>query len=174
MSVDLLHALHLVVGQEGSFAHKFLVYLFEQLLILALQGIVFVVIDLTDAFEERLIEGYLVLEIGDHGLHLLLDVTYLWRLVGLDNSEEDAAHTVEQTAAVLEGQDGVLEGGRFLAVDNLLDVVALLLDSCFEGRQVVGNLYLAEVGGAERQRALLEQGILVLCLLAGSERHHHG
>ena len=171
--VNLLHALHLVVGQQGTLAHEFLIRLFQQLLVFALQRVVLTVIDLTDALEERFVEHNVVFEVGQHGLHLLLDITQFGRLVGLYQGEEDAADAVEQSSALLVGQDGVLERGRVLTVHNLLDVLALLTDALLEGRQVVGRLYLAEVGCAVGQLALHEQWILTLCLLTGIKGCHH-
>ena len=130
-----------------------------------------IVVDLADALKERFVEHNLVLEVGQHGLYLLFKLAQFRRLVGLYQGKEYAGYAVEQASALLVGQDGVLEGGRVRAVDNLLYVVALLLDGSLERRQIVGDLNLAEVGGAVRQLALCEQGILMLRLLAGAELH---
>ena len=139
-----------------------------------LQRVVLPVVHLSYAFEELCVERDLVLEVGEHGLHLLLDLSYLGRLVGLNDGEEHAADAVEQPSALLVGQDGVLERSRVGAGHDLTDVVARLPDGLLEGRHVVGGLNLAEVGRAEGQVALGEQRVVVLRLLAAHERHHHG
>ncbi len=107
------------------------------------------VVDAAYALEERLVEGYLIRQLGQHGHHLLFYLTQLVGLVGLGQGEEHAADAVQLLAALLQGDDGVLEGGRVGALHYLLDFLAVLLDSLLEGRQVVGRLDLAEVGGAE-------------------------
>ena len=172
--VDLLHPRHLVLGQQGTLAHKLLVDLLEQLLFLARQRIVLLVVDLLDALEERLVERYLVFEIGQHRHHLLLNLAQFRRLVSLGEGEKHAAHAVEQAVALVEGQDGVLERGRILILHDLLDVVTLVLDSRLEGRQIVRDLDLAEVGRAEGHLTLLQQRVLALSLLAGSQLHRQG
>ena len=112
------------------------------------------VIDLTDALEKLFVEHDLVLEVGEFGLHLLLYFANLGCLVGIDEGKERATDALEQASALLKGQNGVLERGRVLAVNNLLDVVTLLLHGRLEGRHVVGILNLAEVGGTEGHRAI--------------------
>ena len=59
--VDGLHALHLLVGEQCTLAHEFLIDFLQQLLLFALKGVVLVVINLTDAFEEGFVEQDLVL-----------------------------------------------------------------------------------------------------------------
>ena len=173
-SVYGFHAFHLVLGQECSPAHEILVNFLQEFLVFTGECIVLTVIDLTDALEEGLVEGDFVLEIGEQGLHLFLYFSDFGCLVCLYQCEEDATDAVEETSAVLEGQDGVLEGGAVGVVGNLLDALALLLHGSLEGRQVVGGLDLAEVRCAERQLALRQQGILAPGLLAGDEGHRHG
>ena len=173
-SVYGFHAFHLVLGQECSPAHEILVNFLQEFLVFTGECIVLTVIDLTDSLEEGLVEGDLVLEIGEQRLHLFLYFSDFGCLVCLYQCEEDATDAVEETSAVLEGQDGVLEGGAVGVVGNLLDALALLLHGSLEGRQVVGGLDLAEVRCAERQLALRQQGILAPGLLAGDEGHRHG
>ena len=132
------------------------------------------VVDLTDALEQGLVEGNLVLEVGEHRLHLFLNLAYRVGFVGFDDGKEYAADVVERLAALLEGQDGILEGGRVLILHYFGYFIAILLDGSLEGGQVVGRLYLAEVGSAEGQGALLQQWVLTLRLLAGGELHHRG
>ena len=127
-----------------------------------------VVIHLADAVEQSLVERNLVLQVGEHGHHLLLDVAQLGGLVGLGQREEHTAHAVEQPSALLIGHDGILEGGSLLAAHDGGNIFALLLHGSLEGGQVVGRLYFAEVGRAEGQLALLQQRVvLLLCVLTG-------
>ena len=114
--IDLLHPRHLVVRQQSTLTHKVLINLLQQLLVLALQCAVVTVVDLTDALEQLLVERYLVLQVGQHRLHLLLYLTHLVGLVGLNDGKEDAAHAVERLATLLEGKDGVLKGCRILVL----------------------------------------------------------
>ena len=158
--VDGLHALHLLVAEQCTLAHELLVCFLQQLLLLALKRVVLGVVDLTDALEEGFVEQDFVLEVGQHGLHLLLDVADLRRLVGIDKCEEHTRHLVEQSAALLVGQNGVLEGGRLLVLHNLPDVLASLPDGFLEGGQIVRILDLAEVGSVEGQLAVLQQRVL--------------
>ena len=130
------------------------------------------VIDLTDALKQRLVERNLVLEVGQHGLHLLLYLANLIGLVGLNDGKEHTADTVERLATLLEGKDGVVEGRRILVFYDSCDFVALLLDSRLEGRQIVRDLNLTEVGGSKRQGALLQQRIFTLGFRAACQLHH--
>ena len=54
--VNFLHAGHLLIGKQCAGAHKALVDLLKQLLVLAFQGGVFVIVDIFDALEEFLVE----------------------------------------------------------------------------------------------------------------------
>ena len=167
--VDGLHALLLVVGQQRTLAHELLVGFFQEFLVLALKRVFIVFINLTDALEERHVEGNLVLQFGQHRHHFLLNLAELRCFVCFGQGKEHAAHAVEQSSALLVGQDGVLESGRIGIVHDFGNVVAVLLDGCLEGRQIVSGLDLAEVGCSVRQRALLQQGVLLRCLLATAD-----
>ena len=127
------------------------------------------VVHLLNALKEGLVEHNLVVQVSEHGLYLLLNLAQFRRLVGFDKGKEDAAHTVEQSSALLEGQDGVLEGGRLLAVYNLLDVFTLVLDSCLESGQIVRRLDGVKVWNVVGRVALLQQRVLGLCLLTGTQ-----
>ena len=124
-------------------------------------------IDLTDTLEQRFVEGYLVLQVCQHRLHLLLNLTDLWRLLGLCQSKEHTAYTVEQTIALLKGQNGVLERSRILVLHDLCDVITSLLESSLKGGQIVGGLDLTEIRCSKGNFTLLQQGVLTLGLLAG-------
>ena len=126
--VNLFHAGHLLVAEQGTLAHKLLVGLLQELLLLARERLVFVVVDGLDALEQLLVEGYLVAEVGQHGCHLLLYLGNLRCLVGTDEGEEDAADAAEGLATLLVGQDGVVESGGFGVADDLLHLLPLLLD----------------------------------------------
>ena len=143
--VDLLHASHLVVRQKGTFAHKVLVDFLQQLLVFTRQLVVLFIIHLLDTLEQRLVKRNLVLEVGQHGLHLLLNLAQFVRLVGLGQGKENGGDTCQLTTAVLEGQDGILERCRVLTVHDGLNVVTRLLHSRLEGWQVVRGLNLAEI-----------------------------
>ena len=77
---------------------------------------------------------------------------------------------VEQTGTLLVGHNGVLERGLVGIIGDGLDVVAGLLEGNLEGRQIIGGLDLAEVGGAEGYLTFNQQGILALGL-AARKRH---
>ena len=82
-------------------------------------------------------------------------------------TEEYIGNTVQQHTAVLISEDGVLEGWLLFVADNLLDIGTLLLDTCFEGREIVALLNLAEIWSAEREAALYQERILTVaaCIL---------
>ena len=163
--INLFHALHLVVGQQGAIAHKALVGFFEQFLVLTSQTLKFAVIDLTDAFEQRLVKRDLVLQIGHHGRHLLLNLCNLGGLVSTGQGIEHTRDMIEQAVTLLKSQDSVLESGRILILNDLRNVVLRLLDSHLEGRQIVCGLDLTEIGCSEGDLTLLQQGILTLSIL---------
>ena len=169
--VDLLHTFHLVVRQQGTLAYKHLVDLLQQLLVFTLQGIVLLVIDLTDTLEELFVEHDLIVEIGEQGLHFFLYLAQFRRLISLYEGKEHTAHTVEHTSTFLIGKDGVLKRCGISILHDLLDIVTLLLDGSLEGRHIVSGLDLTEIRCTKWLSALLHQGILTLGLLAGRERH---
>ena len=82
-------------------------------------------------------------------------------------TEEYIGNTVQQHTAVLISEDGVLEGWLLLVADNFLDVGTLLLDTCFEGREIVALLNLAEIRSAERKATLYQERVLTVaaCIL---------
>ena len=82
-------------------------------------------------------------------------------------TEEYIGNTIQQHTAVLVSEDGVLEGWLLLVADNLLDIGTLFLDTCFEGREIVALLNLAEIRGTERKAALYQERVLTLaaCIL---------
>ena len=82
-------------------------------------------------------------------------------------TEEYIGNTIQQHTAVLVSEDGVLEGWLLLVADNLLDIGTLFLDTCFEGREIVALLNLAEIRGTERKAALYQKRVLTLaaCIL---------
>ena len=112
------------------------------------------VVDLADALEERIVEGNLVLQFGQHRLHLLLNLGKFRRLVGLGEREEHAPHVVHRAPTLLVGQDSVLEGSRVGVAHDGGYLVALLLDGTLEGWQIVGGLDLTEVGCSVGQLTL--------------------
>ena len=174
LEVDFLHTLHLLLVEQGTVAHKLLVGLFKQFLVLALQFLEVSVIDLLDALKQWLVEGNLVLQVSEFGQNLLLCLGDDRCLVGLDQGKEDAAHAVKQFAALVVGQDSVLKRCRVLVLDNLLDLVAFLLDGLLQCRQVVLFLNFAEVGSAVGQRALLQQRVVARVLACGELGHTSG
>ena len=147
--IDFLHTRHLLVRQEGTLAHEILIDFLQQFLVFALQRVVLLVVNLLDALKQWLVERDLVLQVGEHGLHLLLYLAEFVRLVCLCEGEEYAGDTRQQATAILERKDGVLERCRILTVDNGLNVVTRLLDSSLKSRQIVGSLNLAEVRRSE-------------------------
>ena len=114
------------------------------------------IVNLLNTFEEWLVEGNLVLKVGQHGLYLLLYLANLRCLVGLGQGEEHTTDAVEQSSAFLVGQDGILESSRVCIIYDSLDVVACLLDSELKSRQIVFCLNLGEVRGTKGECALLQ------------------
>ena len=82
-------------------------------------------------------------------------------------TEEHIGNTIQQHTAVLVSEDGVLEGWLLLVADNFLDIGTLFLDTCFEGREIVALLNLAEIWSAERKTALYQERVLAVatCIL---------
>lgn len=80
--------------------------------------------------------------------------------MGTGESEEHAAHSVEEHTALLISEDGVLEVRFLLVVDDLLNVLTLVLDGSLDGRQVITLLNLAEVWRTKWQGARREQWVL--------------
>ena len=70
--VNLLHAGHLVLRQQGTLAHEALVGFLQQFLVFARQRCVVAVVDLPDALEQLLIERDVVFQFRQHGHYLLL------------------------------------------------------------------------------------------------------
>ena len=167
--VDFLHAGHLIVGQEGTLAHEVLIDFLQQFLVFTLQLVVLLVVHPFDARKQLLIKGNLVAKVCQHRLHLLLYLADFVSLISLRQCEEYGCNTSQLPTTVLERQDGILECGRVLIVDNGLDIVARLLHGSLEGRHVVSHLNLTEIWCTKRQRTLCQQRILARGLLAGIE-----
>ena len=87
-----------------------------------------------------------------------------------DESVEHVDDAVEHYAALLIGEDSVLECRLLLVIDNLLDVFTLILYGSLDCRQIVGLLNLAEVGRAKWQAALLQKRIRTIGARALGER----
>ena len=84
-------------------------------------------------------------QVGEERLHGLLYLTDFIRLVGLCQREEHTADACQQFATVLERQNRILEGCRFLTIHDGLDAVAHLLHGDLESRHVVRHLNFAEI-----------------------------
>ena len=153
--VDSLHALFLIVGQQSTLAHKLLVSLLQEFLVLALKRVMLTVIHLSDAFEERHVERDFVFQLRQHRQHLLLNLAQFGSLVSFGQCKEHTTHTVEQASTLLVSNDGVLEGGRIRTIDDFGNLVAALLNGLLEGRQVVRGLNLTEIRCSVGQRAFL-------------------
>ena len=132
------------------------------------------IINLTDTFEQWLVERNLIFKFSQHGLYLLFYIAQFWRLVGFHQSKEDARDTIEHPPTLLKGEDGILESGRILVLYNLGYLVAFLLNGSLEGRQIVRGLDLTKVGCTKRQGALLKQRIFTLSIVTSSQLHHSG
>ena len=163
--VDFLHAFLLFVRQQRALAHELLVGFLQQFLVLALQRVMIAVVHLTDTLEERHIERNLVLQFGQLGHHLLLNLTQFRSLVSLRKCKEHTTHAVKHASALLIGYDSVLESSRIGIVHNLGNLVTRLLDGTLKGRQIVGGFNLAEIRCSVGQRAFLQQWVLLLCVL---------
>ena len=130
------------------------------------------VIDLTDALKELFVKRYLVVKVCQHWLHLLLYLAQFVGLVSLNKGKEHPADAVERLPALLQSKDGVLKGCRVLVLHYLGDFIAMLLNGCFEGRQIVCCLNLTEVRGPKRQGALLQQRVFALVSCTTAELYH--
>ena len=173
--VDLLHLGGILVREQRTGTDKPLVGLLEQFPVFSLQRLVLVVVDGLDTLEEGLVEHHLVVQVGQQRRDFLLGLGYLRRLVGTDQCVEHVGHTLQQTAALLVGHDGVLEGGSLLVVGDGLDVSPFLLDGSLDSRHIVAGLDTTEVRGTIGQRALLEQRVAAgLTVLACRHLQHQG
>ena len=159
--VDLLHARHFLGGKECARAHETLVDFLRQALVLTLELRIFVIVNELDALEELLVEGYLVLKTREQRHHLVLGFGQHGSLVGIGKAEEDAANAVEQDTTLLESENGILESRLLLVVDDLLNVVALDLDGCLDGRKVIALLDATEIGRTEGQITLHQKRVLL-------------
>ena len=75
--------------------------------------------------------------------------------------EEDGTDFVEELTAVLEGEDGVLEGGLFWIVYDGVDFGFLSFDAFAECWHVVFGFDAAEVGDFIRSAPFGKEGIVV-------------
>ena len=74
-------------------------------------------------------------------------------------SVEHRCHLVEQFTAAVEGSDGVLEGSRFLVVDDGVNLLFVFLHTLDEGGFVVFHLDLLKRRYAVGGSVLAEEGI---------------
>ena len=131
----------------------------------------FAVINLSDTFEQRFIERYLVIETCKHRLHLFLDVANLISLFCFDQSKEHTRHTVKCLPALLESEDSILEGCRVFVLHNLCDFITFLLNGSLKGGQIVRGLNLTEVRSTKWQRALLQQRVITIIFRTACQLH---
>ena len=171
--VEFAEAFLLVGGHVGAAAHEVLVVLLEQAHLLGVEAeALALVVDGLDAGEEGCVEGYVVAMLRQQGRHLFLDGFHLGAVLALAEVEEDGADFVEQLTAVLEGEDGVFEGGCLGVIDDGVDFGLLLFHAFAEGGHVVFGLDAAEVGDFVRSVPLAEEGIVhVFLVFAACQQH---
>ena len=148
--VDFFHALFLICRQQSPRTHEVLIHFLQQLFVFALQLIVFVIVNIFDSIEERLVERHLVVEIGEQRHSLVLYFFQLRGLVCAGKSEEDTGYSVEQYATLFVSQNGVLECRRVFVVHNGLDGLTLLFDTSFHRWQKMFGFDFTKIRRAKR------------------------
>ena len=88
------------------------------------------------------------------------DFHHLVRCIGAEDVEEHTRDAVQQLAAPLEGDDGILERRRLLVVGNRIDFFLQLLNAFFESRFVVLRLDAVERSRLERRLVFPEKRII--------------
>ena len=138
LAVDFLEGVLLGSSQQGSIAHKLLVVLLGEALLDGIHAqLVGVVIDGFHLDKQAVVHVHAVALCGEHGQQLLRQLLHLGGVVAAAQGIEHAGHLVQDAAAVVQGQDGVLKIGLCRVLDNRIDLGVLLLDTGFYSRLVI-------------------------------------
>jgi hypothetical protein len=160
-AVELAELVLVRVRQARPGAHEVGVVALQQAQRLGVQPQVFTVaVQRLDALEQRSVQEDRVLVGGQQRRDGLLHFLHLRVGVRRVQVAEHARHTVEELAAALHGDDGVLEARGLGAVGDRLDFRQAVGHALLEGRQVVLVTDQVERRHAIGQRARREEGVL--------------
>ena len=167
LAVDLLEGVLLGSGEQGTVAHKLLVILLGEALLDGIQAqAVGVVIDGLYLGKEAVVHVHGVALFGEHGQQILGEFLHLLGVVTATECIEHSRHLVQDAAAVVQGQDGVLEVGDCRVLDDGINLGVLLSNTGLDGGHVVtvGDLVKrrdAVLVGVLRHKRIVLVGFLV-------------
>ncbi len=136
LAVELL----ILVRQSRTLAREAAVGLLQQLPVLLREAESRMLVHRLHAGEQLGIEGDVVLQLGQRGLHVEGDLLHLLRRVGLQQVEEKARNAVQQHPLALQRHDGVAERGLGRIVHDGLDLGAHHGDGRLECGRIVLRL----------------------------------
>ena len=171
-TVDFAEAILLVGGDVGTVAHKVLVGLLGQTQLFAFEAQCFaLVVDRLHTLEELGVEHDVIAVCRHQRGGLLGNFLHLVGADALAEVEEYRRHLVEEGAALLEGFDGVLEGGCLAVVHDGVDFGLLLLHALFESRHIVLGFDFLKRGDVVRGVPFSEERVVhVILVFAGSSQ----
>ena len=121
-----------------------MVFLHHADLLVVQSHLVAVLIDVIDALEEFRVHRDGVAVLREHRHDLLSQGQQFVVAVAFQDVEEHVADAVDGLARLVEGQDGVLEGGRLGVVDNGVNLLELFLHAGLERGHVMLGFDLVE------------------------------
>ena len=161
--IELAQLLLLVGIEVGTAAHETLVCLFEELLLFLVELFLrLVVIHVFHTLEEGGVHRDVVAVLREQWRNLAAHCLHLVAGAGTVLTVEHRSHLVEQFATAVEGCDGVLECGRFLVIDDSVNLLFVFLHTLDEGRFVMFHLYLLKRRDAVGRGVLAEEGVASL------------
>ena len=161
------------IGELGTGTHEIGVVTLDQALRFRVEAErVACVVDRLDAGKQLAVEHGLVIVRGQLWRQLGLDLLHLVIGVGARLREKHARNAAQQLFAAFQGDDGVVETGRFGIVGDGLDFAATFGHALFEGRSIVLVADLVElrelIGQRTRRKERIDRlrlgGLDRLCL----------
>ena len=158
-----------LVVQQGSTAHEALVAFLQKGVLLG-SKLTVVLVDILVAFEETLVQGYIIRVFGEDGTHLLGQGIEVVAGLCAEHAREDIRHPVEEVVVMLAFRgvhmdDGILESGCRRVVDNLVDFLIVAAYTFHESLLVVGCPDTVERHRVVRCVIGNEKGIYMLLFL---------
>ena len=150
----------LLLGKAYAITLKSLEALLQHHLLLTTELALVGEVELGNALIEPLVEGNVVLVLCKHGKRFLHNRVEFVRAVCLADIEQHAYNFAQDFARELERQNGVLEGRTFGIVHDGVNLLVLLLDTCFDGWDVVLDQNVLEGRNAIRRIPLGEERVL--------------
>ena len=160
LGIYLAKAGLLLLGKAYAITLKSLEALLQHHLLLTTELALVGEVELGNALIEPLVEGNVVLVLCKHGKRFLHNRVEFVRAVCLADIEQHAYNFAQDFARELERQNGVLEGRTFGIVHDGVNLLVLLLDTCFDGWDVVLDQNVLEGRNAIRRIPLGEERVL--------------